>query len=97
MGARYIDGVFFNVFGVFVISWLTQSVNVSRGQALGGVMAAAIIMCFFIPYFGRMSDRLGRTRVYFWGAIVSGISAFPAFWLMMTSGGNPLEIGRAHV
>lgn len=92
MGARYVDGVFFNVFGVFVISWLTQNVHVSRGQALGGVMAAAIIMCFFIPYFGRMSDRLGRTRVYFWGAIVSGISAFPAFWFMATSGGNPLVL-----
>ncbi len=41
MGARYIDGVFFNVFGVFSISYLTQTVQITRTEALIGVMAAA--------------------------------------------------------
>ena len=49
MGARYIDGVFFNVFGVFSISYLTQTVQITRTQALTGVMAAALVMCVFIP------------------------------------------------
>ncbi|GLC93833.1 MFS transporter [Cupriavidus sp. TA19] len=86
MGARYIDGVFFNIFGVFSISYLTQTVNISRTEALVGVMAAAIAMCFFIPFFGHLSDRIGRTRVYFWGSLVTALSAFPAFWLMLNSG-----------
>ncbi len=34
MGARYIDGVFFNVFAVFSISYLTQQLSVPRTQAL---------------------------------------------------------------
>ena len=46
---RYIDGVFFNVFGVFSISYLTQTVQITRTQALTGVMAAALVMCVFIP------------------------------------------------
>ena len=33
MGARYIDGVFFNVFGVFSISYLTQTVQITRAGA----------------------------------------------------------------
>ena len=82
MGARYIDGVFFNIFGVFIISYLTKNLNISRTDALTGVMIAAIVMCFFIPYFGAMSDRLGRTRTYFWGSLITGFSAIPAFWLM---------------
>lgn len=36
MGARYIDGVFFNVFGVFSISYLTQTLQITRTEALTG-------------------------------------------------------------
>lgn len=92
MGARYIDGVFFNVFGVFSISYLTSTLQISRTDALIGVMVAAVVMCASIPFFGRMSDRLGRTRVYLWGSLITAISAFPAFWLMAHSGGNVLLV-----
>ncbi|MBS7661805.1 MHS family MFS transporter [Pseudomonas lalucatii] len=97
MGARYIDGVFFNVFGVFSLSYLTQTLNLPRSEALIGVMAAAVVMCFTIPLFGALSDRIGRTRVYFWGALITALSAFPAFWLMTTSGGDMFMIWMAIV
>ena len=67
MGARYIDGVFFNIFGVYSIAYLTQQLKVPRTEALLGVTAAALIMCVFIPFFGRLSDRMGRTRRLFLG------------------------------
>ncbi|TMS58166.1 MHS family MFS transporter [Imbroritus primus] len=88
MGARYIDGVFFNIFGVFSITYLTQTIKISRTDALIGVMAAAIVMIFFIPFFGHLSDKVGRTRVYFWGSLITAFSAFPAFWLMMNNPEN---------
>lgn len=88
MGARYIDGVFFNVFGVFSITYLTSTLKISRTEALLGVMAAAVVMIFTIPYFGRLSDRIGRTKVYLWGSLITAVSAFPGFWLMTHSGGN---------
>lgn len=88
MGARYIDGVFFNIFGVFSINYLTQTIKISRTDALLGVMAAAIVMCFFIPLFGHLSDRIGRTKVYWIGSLITGFSIFPAFWLMANSSGN---------
>ena len=97
MGARYIDGVFFNIFGVFVIGYLTQTLKISRTEALIGVMAAALIMCFFIPLFGALSDRVGRTRVYFWGSLITALAAFPAFWLMINSNGNVMQIWLAIV
>lgn len=92
MGARYIDGVFFNIFGVFSITYLTQSIKIDRTTALAGVMAAALVMCIFIPIFGRLSDRIGRTKIYWIGSIICGISAFPAFWLMSNSSGSNLLI-----
>jgi MFS family permease len=95
MGARYIDGVFFNVFGVFSISYLTQTVQITRTEALIGVMAAALVMCFFIPFFGRLSDRVGRTRVYFWGSLITAAASFPGFWLMLNSQGSVMLIWLA--
>jgi len=88
MGARYIDGVFFNIFGVFSIAYLTQTLQIPRTDALLGVTAASLVMLVSIPLFGGLSDRIGRTRIYFWGSLLTGLSAFAGFWLMKHAGGN---------
>lgn len=90
MGARYIDGVFFNVFAVFSISYLVNTVHISRTTALWGVFASALVMIVFIPLFGRLSDVWGRGRTYAIGSILLALSSFPAFWLM--SSGNVVAI-----
>ncbi|MGX9774985.1 MFS transporter [Janthinobacterium aestuarii] len=90
MGARYIDGVFFNIFGVFSITYLTNTIKIDRTEALMGVMASAVVMCFCIPFFGRLSDRIGRTKVFFWGSLITGVSSIPAFWIMLNHADNPL-------
>ena len=95
MGARYIDGVFFNVFAVFSIAYLTSTLKISRTEALLGVMAAAVAMIVTIPLFGWLSDKVGRTRVYFWGSLITAVSAYPAFWMMANSGGDTLTIWLA--
>lgn len=82
MGARWIDGVIFNIFGVFSIGYLTTVMKIPRTSALTGVMIAAIVMTFGLPFFGYLSDRLGRTLVYGWGSLIAGLSCFPAFWIM---------------
>ncbi|RDW18871.1 MFS transporter [Oceanobacillus chungangensis] len=92
MGARYIDGVFFNIMGVFSITYLTQNMDISQNVALLGVSAAAFVMCFFIPIFGYISDRFGRTRTYWYGSLVTGFSAIPAFWFMSNSGSSTVVI-----
>ncbi len=95
MGARYIDGVFFNIFGVYSIAYLTQQLKIPRTEALLGVCAAALIMCAFIPYFGRVSDQIGRTRTYALGSLITGLSALPAFWIWMHFPGSPVMVWAA--
>jgi MHS family shikimate/dehydroshikimate transporter-like MFS transporter len=95
MGARYIDGVFFNIFGVYSIAYLTQQFKVPRTEALLAVTMAALLMCFFIPLFGRISDRLGRTVVYSWGSLITGLSAIPAFWIWMNYSNEPILVATA--
>jgi len=97
MGARYIDGVFFNIFGVFVIGYLANTVKISRTEALLGVMVSALVMIATIPYFGRLSDRIGRTKVYMWGSLITAFASFPAFWLMTHSGGNVMLVSLSIV
>ena len=81
MGARFVDGVVFNVFAVFSIGYLTQTLHVPRTTALLGVTSSALVMVASIPLFGLLSDKIGRVRVYFWGSLASGFAAFPAFWI----------------
>jgi MFS transporter, MHS family, shikimate and dehydroshikimate transport protein len=95
MGARYIDGVFFNIFGVFVIGYLVNTIKITRTEALLGVMVSALIMIVTIPIFGRLSDRIGRPRVYAWGSMITALASYPAFWLMTNSGGNVMLVWLA--
>lgn len=97
VGARWIDGVFFNVLAVFSITYLVQYINVSRTEALTAVMLAALLMCPFILLAGRLADRYGRGRIYGLASIACGLSIFPSFWLMSGSGGNIVLIAIAIV
>jgi len=52
---------------------------------LKAISIAAIIEVFAIPAFGALSDVWGRRPVYLFGAIFTGLFAFPFFWLIETS------------
>jgi MHS family metabolite:H+ symporter-like MFS transporter len=82
MGARYIEGAWFNLFGVFMISYLTNNLHQPRSTALNAVIIASFLMIVFMPIFGHLSDKIGRRAVFGWGSIVLGVVIFPAFWLM---------------
>lgn len=84
MLCRYIEGVTFNVYGVYSIAYLTTAIKMPRITALVAVSLASLVMVFMIPIFGKLSDSYGRHKVYRLGVIFTALLAYPAFWLMET-------------
>ena len=86
VGARWIEGLCFNMWGVFIISYATQTLHLPRSTALLGVIIAAGLMIPLVPAYGALADRIGFRRVYGIGALAIGAMAFPSFWLMDAAG-----------
>ncbi len=82
LGARYIEGVTFNIYGVFLVFYITSTLHMSRQTALTAVMVSSAIMIVMIPICGRWSDRFGRRFMYGAAGLLIGALSFPAFWLM---------------
>jgi len=81
-GARYIDGVVFNTYAVFAISYLTGTLHFPKTTVLLAVTYAAMVLIVTIPFASKLSDRIGRRRVFGWGAMACGLSALPALAVM---------------
>jgi MFS family permease len=58
--------------------------RLDRNFLLVAVLAAAMLSFFSIPFFGHLSDRFGRKRVYMFGAALTGIYGFAYFALIDT-------------
>ena len=84
MGARLAENGAFYIYTVFVLVYGTQKVGLDRQIVLNGILIAAACALIAIPFFGALSDRLGRRPVYLFGASVTALFAYPLFWLLDT-------------
>jgi MFS family permease len=68
-----------------ILDYGVRSLNLARGPLLGVILAAGIAPLFFLPYFGHLSDRVGRPRLFIIGAIGVAAWAWPMFALIDTA------------
>lgn len=47
-----------------------------------GAVVAAAVSVVTVVFFGHLSDRVGRVKVYRYGALFTALFAFPGFWLL---------------
>jgi metabolite-proton symporter len=88
-GARCAENGAFYIYSAFMLVYATQHVHISRDIALNGIMIASALEFFFVPFYGWLTDRIGRRPVYMFGAVMTAVLAFPLFWLFDT-GSTPL-------
>jgi metabolite-proton symporter len=84
MGMRVAENGLFYIYTVFVLSYGPARLGLPRSTFLFGVTLAALAGLAAIPFFGALSDRVGRRPVYLFGAIFSLLYAFPFFRLLDT-------------
>jgi metabolite-proton symporter len=95
MGARFAENGGFYIYSVFVLTYATQLVKFPQQTVLYGILIGAALELAAIPFFGALSDRLGRRPVYLFGAIVTAVFAYPLFWLIDTGSTAALWSGIA--
>lgn len=79
IGLRYCENGSFYVYTTFILVYGTVHASWTRQEILLGVMIAAVVTLFTIPFFGWLSDRVGRRPVFLAGALASAVLAFPLF------------------
>jgi metabolite-proton symporter len=89
MGARFAENGAFYVYSVFALTYAVQQVKMEQQTVLNGILLGAALELVAIPAYGALSDRIGRRPVYLFGAIMTGLFAYPFFRLLDT-GSTPL-------
>lgn len=90
VGIKVSEVAWVYVLTVFSIVYATTRLGLPRTMILYAILAAALLEFATMPFFGWLSDKVGRRPVYIGGALVSAVVAFPVFWLLETK--NPTVV-----
>ena len=72
----------FYIFTAFVLAYGTEDLGFSKGFLTNAVMVAAALSLFSVPFFGHLSDVIGRKRMYMTGAAATMIIGVPYFLML---------------
>ncbi|MDI5982078.1 MFS transporter [Amycolatopsis magusensis] len=87
---RVCPDVLYALFTVFVLTYMTQELEMSRSEGLTAVMIGSAFQLVLIPAAGALSDRVNRRKLYLAGTIAAGI--WPFVFFPMVSGGSFLAV-----
>jgi MFS family permease len=82
--ARMAEQAPFYIFTAFIFSYGTGALHVERDFLLTAVLTASVVSFFSIPFFGYLSDRIGRKAMYMIGALTTGVFGFIYFGMVNT-------------
>jgi metabolite-proton symporter len=77
----------------FCLSYATTQLHIDKTTMLTEAIVASLLMGAATLWFASASDRVGRRKLCIAAAVLSGIWAFPLFWLIQTR--QPILIGVA--
>lgn len=74
---------------VFSVTFITANLGLPRTMATTGLLIAAAVDFVAQPLFGKLSDKIGRKKVYGIGTVFLAVYAFP-FFALLQSGNQTL-------
>jgi MFS transporter, MHS family, shikimate and dehydroshikimate transport protein len=69
---------------VFVVGYATGKLGMPKQLLLDAVLYGALLELVSIPFFGWLSDRIGRRPMYIMGSIITILIAFPVLMFIET-------------
>jgi metabolite-proton symporter len=79
-GAFIIINSYFYILVSYIISYATApAIGFSRGEVIGVLLFSSLVTFCTIPYWGALSDKVGRRTLYLIGTAGMGVSAFAVF------------------
>ena len=85
-----VQGLGFYYLATYVVNYLTATVMLDRGTALGLAAIGLFVYMVLCPIAGALSDRFGRRKLNIIGTIGYVVLPFPVFYLM--SGGQGFAV-----
>jgi len=85
IGAKIAESGLFNIYAVFAIAYCVNVLGLPKQVILNGVLFGCALECLTLPFFGALSDRIGRRAVYVGGMIFQMALAL-VFFVMLQSG-----------
>ncbi len=81
-GAKVAETGPFYIFSTFIVSYGTLQLKLPHTTVLNAVTIAMLITTIMIPLMGKLSDTIGRKKMYIWGTVAILLYAFPYFFLL---------------
>ncbi|MBT2593889.1 MFS transporter [Arthrobacter sp. ISL-72] len=77
--------VSYYIWGVVTPSYAATALKMDRGEALWAGVIANIVFIAALPFWGKLSDRIGRKPVLIMGSAGAALLHFPMTWLLKDS------------
>ena len=84
IGMRCSENITFYMLITFSLTYAVDELKISKDTMLAAIVISATISCLVIPFYGALTDRVGRRKVFLWGAIGSIACALVYFPLLQT-------------